>query len=95
MINSILTGWSFVRTLRLVIGVSALAAYFSEHESFMGLLGLIVIAQAVFNVGCCGVCDACEIIACFSGVTADAKKIQHNSKEISSDKTEVSFEEIK
>ena len=83
MINSILTGWSFVRTLRLVIGVSALAAYFSEHESFMGLLGLIVIAQAVFNVGCCGV-NECS-----------TKKIQHNSKEISSDKTEVSFEEIK
>lgn len=83
MKNTFLTGWNFVRILRLVIGVSALAAYFSEHDSFMGLLGLIVTAQAVFNVGCCGV-NSCS-----------TNSIQNNSKEISSDKTDVSFEEIK
>lgn len=83
MINTILTGWSFVRILRLVIGVSALAAYFSEHDSFMGLLGLIVTAQAVFNVGCCGV-SSCS-----------TKATVVNSKEVGLDKTEILYEEIK
>lgn len=83
MLNTLLTDWSFVRILRLVIGVSALAAYFSEHDSFMGLLGLIVTAQAVFNVGCCG------------ANTCSTTKIRNNSKKTNSDKTEILFEEIK
>ena len=83
MINTLLSGWDFVRVLRLVIGVSALAAYYSEHDSMMGMLGIIVTAQAVFNVGCCGV-NSCS-----------STNTQSNSKEISPDETDVSFEEIK
>lgn len=83
MLNTILTGWSFVRVLRFVIGVSALAAYFSEHDSFIGLLGLIVTTQAVFNIGCCGV-SSCS-----------AKATEVNSKEASLDNTEIVYEEIK
>ncbi len=82
MINTILSGWNFVRLLRLFIGGSALAAYFSEHDSFMGMLGIIVTAQAVFNVGCCG-SNGCST------------KPFDNSKESDLDKNEISFEEIK
>ena len=83
MINTVLTGWSFVRILRLVIGGSALAAFFSEHDPFMGLLGLIVTVQAVFNVGCCGV-SSCS-----------TKTTRISSKEINSGETEILYEEIK
>lgn len=82
MRNTILSGWNFIRLFRLFIGVSALAAFYSEHDSFMGILGLIVTAQAVFNVGCCG-------------STGCSTKPFDDSKDNASDKIEISFEEIK
>ncbi len=56
---SFLSGWNFVRLLRLFIGIAALAAAFYEHDKLMGLLGIVFTAQAVFNVGCCGM-SACS-----------------------------------
>ena len=77
MLNTILTGWNFVRFLRLFLGFSALAAFFSEHDAFVGILGAIVSAQAVFNVGCCGTST------CSTDVTkSTAKNDGLESKEI-------------
>ena len=56
---SFLSGWNVVRILRLFIGLAALAAAYYEHDKLMGLLGVVFTAQAVFNVGCCGM-SACS-----------------------------------
>lgn len=82
MINTILTGWNFVRVLRLVIGLSALAAYFSEHDSLIGFMGIILAGQAVFNVGCCGI------------NTCNTNEITKKTNEINSEQSDISFEKI-
>jgi hypothetical protein len=54
MLQTILSNWNTIRVLRLVLGLLALGAAFSEHDKLMGLLGTVFTLQAVFNVGCCG-----------------------------------------
>jgi len=54
MRQTIFSNWNIVRVLRLVLGVLALSAAFSEKDKIMGLLGTIFTIQAIFNIGCCG-----------------------------------------
>lgn len=51
---SILMTWDLLRWLRLGLGAMILFEAFKTYDWFMGILGIVLIAQAVFNVGCCG-----------------------------------------
>ena len=54
--NLILTGWNWMRWLRLSAGLFILfQAYFSKDN-----LGSILLLQAITNTGCCGSCG-CNI----------------------------------
>ncbi|MEQ1554380.1 MAG: hypothetical protein ABL929_09395 [Ferruginibacter sp.] len=52
--NSILTGWNFMRALRLGFGIIILIQAFQQHNIMFGILGLLFSGMAVFNIGCCG-----------------------------------------
>jgi hypothetical protein len=51
---NLLHNWSFMRSLRLVLGVIAITQAFMTFEILIGLAGVILLGQAVFNIGCCG-----------------------------------------
>ena len=52
--NLILTGWNWMRWLRLSAGLFILfQAYFSK-DNFSAFLGSILLLQAITNTGCCG-----------------------------------------
>lgn len=55
LINYFLLNWNIVLLLRLLLAIFALSAAFSQHDALMGIIGGIVMLQAVFNVGCCGI----------------------------------------
>lgn len=54
MKETILTGWTFMRWLRLGIGVYALVQSTIEHEPLLAVAGAFLLVMAIFNVGCCG-----------------------------------------
>ncbi len=51
---NLLHGWSFMRALRLVLGIIAITQAIMSFEILIGLAGVILLSQAVFNIGCCG-----------------------------------------
>ena len=51
--------WSFMRALRLVLGAIAITQAIMTFEILIGLAGIVLISQAVFNLGCCGI-SACN-----------------------------------
>ncbi|MBL7931643.1 MAG: hypothetical protein JNL60_07070 [Bacteroidia bacterium] len=57
--NRLLTGWTFMRILRLALGVFMTVQAISGSDFLLGMLGLILLLQAFYNVGCCGTygCD--------------------------------------
>ncbi len=54
MIAILKSNWHFMRILRLVFGGIAIAEYVSTHESLFLFLGVVFMAQGVFNIGCQG-----------------------------------------
>lgn len=73
------TPWTWIRWVRLIMGVSLLISLFFRPDTIMGLFGGILLYQGLFNAGCGA-----------SGCAAPVnnKKIQENSEE-------VEFEEVK
>jgi hypothetical protein len=57
---SLLTGWNFGRLLRLGLAIVVLVEFSRNPDWLLGVLGFILLAQAFFNVGCCGV-YGCEV----------------------------------
>lgn len=51
----ILKNWNLMRLLRLAIGVWAIISAIQTGQEALGLLGAVVLAMAIFNIGCCGV----------------------------------------
>ncbi len=51
---NLLNNWSFMRALRLVLGAIAITQAIMTFEILIGLAGIILLSQAVFNLGCCG-----------------------------------------
>ncbi|MFN4083811.1 MAG: hypothetical protein ACK4K9_09285 [Bacteroidia bacterium] len=47
-----LKNWNFFRTLRLVFAIIAFVAFTKTHENLYALLGLLLIIQVIFNMGC-------------------------------------------
>lgn len=54
MKQTILTNWTFVRILRLLLGLSIIVQAMIVKDAFLGAAGLLFSSMAVFNVGCCG-----------------------------------------
>lgn len=59
-IQTLLTGWNFMRGLRLVLGVIFLIQAFQIHDYMVGTFALFFLFQAVTNTGCCGV-NGCAV----------------------------------
>lgn len=53
-IQAILSGWNFMRWLRLGLGILIAAQAYQMHDSLSGLLAGFFIFQAVTNTGCGG-----------------------------------------
>lgn len=57
--RTILTGWNFMRFLRLGIGLYALVASWMQREPLLAAAGVFLVLMALFNAGCCagGACS--------------------------------------
>lgn len=51
---TLLTNWHFMRILRAVIAIWAIAEFFRTNDWTLMLLGGFFAFQAIFDVGCCG-----------------------------------------
>ncbi len=51
--------WDFMRLFRMGLGVMLLIQAFMNSDMLAALLGIALSAQALWNIGCCGVggCD--------------------------------------
>ncbi len=56
----LLTGWNFMRLLRLVLGVAILVQGIIAADLLSILLGVVFGGMAIANIGCCGA-GACSI----------------------------------
>ena len=54
MLELILRKWTFMRFLRLGMGVWLIVESITSHETAFMILGGLFLVQAVFNVGCMG-----------------------------------------
>lgn len=52
--QTLLTGWNFMRGLRLVLGVIFLMQAIEMRDIITGLIATFFLYQAVTNTGCCG-----------------------------------------
>ena len=53
-VQTLLTGWNFMRGLRLVLGVIFLMQAIEIRDIITGLIATFFLFQAVTNTGCCG-----------------------------------------
>jgi hypothetical protein len=56
-IQTLLTGWNFLRWFRLVLSVAIIFQAIETKDMFYGVLALLLVYQTIANVGCCGVND--------------------------------------
>lgn len=49
-----LRNWSFMRWLRLGLGIAIIAQSVVLHDVTASLIGIMLAGMAIFNVGCCG-----------------------------------------
>ncbi len=54
MMNTLFQNWTFMRGLRLLLGVIVLIQSIVTKDIVMGGMSAFLIATAVFNFGCCG-----------------------------------------
>lgn len=54
MLELILQKWTFMRFMRLGMGVWLIVESLKSHETAFMILGGLFLVQAVFNVGCMG-----------------------------------------
>jgi hypothetical protein len=55
MKQDILSGWNFMRFLRLSLGIAIIIQSIIHHDWTMGILGTLFTVMPVFNIGCCGI----------------------------------------
>jgi hypothetical protein len=53
--KSLVSNWSFMRLIRLVLSIIILVQAFSVHDTAMILAGIFLLGMTLANVGCCGV----------------------------------------
>ena len=42
-----------MRGLRLVLGIIAIVQWFTTYDALIGIAGMVLLKQSVFNIGCC------------------------------------------
>jgi hypothetical protein len=52
--NKIFKNWHFTRIVRLVAGIGSLIYGIFAHDQIFLVLAALLVAQAVFNLSCCG-----------------------------------------
>ena len=52
--RNILTGWHFLRVLRLVLGLAVVWQSVTTGDRMIAVLGGLFVLMAVTNTGCCG-----------------------------------------
>jgi len=77
--QTLLTGWNFMRWLRLILGGFMAIQAIILRDTFSGVFAVFFLFQAFTNTGCCGV-----------GGCAVPMSTRNTSKE-----EETSFEEVK
>lgn len=50
----ILNNWTFVRALRLLLGLAVIVQAVVLKDTLLGVAGLLFSSMALFNRGCCG-----------------------------------------
>jgi hypothetical protein len=70
--QTLLSGWSFMRWIRLVIGIFISYQGIHLHDTMSGLIGGLLLFQAITNTGCCGT----------QGCAVPQKKSNTETKEI-------------
>lgn len=55
---TLLSGWHFMRFLRLGMGIIFMIQAVQMQDKLIGVFALIFLYQAIFNKGCCGA-NAC------------------------------------
>ena len=53
--KTILQGWHFMRTLKLIIAIAIVVQGISSRDTVTIVLGVLFGGMAVANIGCCGV----------------------------------------
>lgn len=79
MKETLLTGWHFMRFLRLGMGTLMAVQFFQTSDKLVGLIGALLLYQALFNKGCCGA----------NGCATSPKSTTNNNIE------DINFEEVK
>jgi hypothetical protein len=54
-VQSLFTGWNFIRWLRLILGIAIASQAVETKDMFVGIIAVLLIYQAIANIGCCGV----------------------------------------
>ncbi len=72
----ILRNWTFMRALRLVLGIIIVVEAVMAKDLVFGLVGLFFSGMALLNTGCCGTG------ACYTP-SVKRRDDQHTTKEIS------------
>ena len=54
-LHTLFTGWNFTRWLRLILAVAIIFQAIESKELLLGGLAVLLLYQAIANVGCCGV----------------------------------------
>jgi hypothetical protein len=49
-----LTGFNWIRLIRLVAGVAVVYQAFITYNAILGVIGAVLLLQGIFNVGCSG-----------------------------------------
>jgi hypothetical protein len=52
--QTLFTGWSFMRWLRLVFGIFFIIQGIQSSDTLVGVVGVFFLLTAVTNTGCCG-----------------------------------------
>ncbi len=53
-LKSLLTGWHFMRWVRLTLSIIISIQAFQSHDYFLGFLSSVLWLQVITNAGCCG-----------------------------------------
>lgn len=53
-LQTLLTGWNFMRLLRLGMGIFIGIQAIQYHDVLSGLIAAVFLLQAATNTGCCG-----------------------------------------
>lgn len=79
MKSLLITNWTFIRALRLIIGIAFLISAYMQMEIIPAFIGGIFMYQSILNVGC-------------AGGTCYAPQVKQNT---TSSIEDVEFEEVK